>query len=155
MNIVQAVGLFLGIIAGAVLGAVLGSGHGTIAYVAAAVGGGFVGVIVGTLFGHLCCIGYSFARATARVYWEVLTGRRKLPVTSTKSERRHLLTFIGFVFLVSMAVLGGIYLFGSEAQRSRLLWVAVAICGTCIIGLVLLSAHHRHMPPREAHEKER
>ena len=154
MNIFQAAGLFLGIIGGAVAGAMLGSGHGTLGYVGGAVGGGFVGMIVGALAGHLFSIGYAFARAVAKIYWEVLTGRRKLPTTSTKSQRRHLFIFVGFVFVGSMVVLESIYLFGSEIQRSHLLWGAVAICGTCIVGVVLLGAHHRHMPPAKADDKD-
>jgi len=158
MNILQTVGFFLGIVGGTVAGAMLGSGHGTLGYIAGAVCGGFVGMVVGTLSGTLlwypCCIAYAFTRAAGKIYWQVLTGRRKLPTTSTKSERRHLFIFIGLVFVGSMMALGSVYLFGSETQRFRLLWIAVAICGTCIIGVALLATHHRRTVLRKAQDKD-
>jgi hypothetical protein len=158
MNVFQAVGLFLGIVAGAVVGAMLCSGRGTLACVGGATGGSFVGLIAGTLLVTLlwypCCLAYAFLRAVAQIYWELLTGRRKLPSSSTRSERRQLLIFIVLVFAVAMTVLAGVYLFGSDAQRARLLWAAVAIFTTCAVGLLILNVHHRRHPARGATGQE-
>ena len=154
MTISQALGSFLGLAGGAIFGALLFSGQGTFGYGGGAVGGGFAGMRLGVFVGHFCHVVYAFARAIAIVYWEVLTGRRKLPSTSTASERRHLTLFIGIVFAVSLAILGSYYLFGSVDQRTRTVWCAGGICLTYAIGHALLSAHYRHTPPADVTGEE-
>jgi len=157
MSTFEACGLFfgfLGIIGGAIVGATLCSAYGTFASIGGAVGGGFVGMIVGTLFGYVSLIAYAFARAVAKVYWEVLTGRLKFPSSSTKAERRYLFVFLSFVFVVSMIISVYLDYFGSKAQRSRSFGCAVAMVGTYVVGLLILHVHYRRHTAQKDHGKD-
>lgn len=128
------------------------SPYGTIAYVAGAALGGLGGMILGTVFAtilvRLCIVPYAFTRAVAKIYWELLSGRRKLPDSSTHAERRQLYAATIVVFAVAMMVLAGASLFGSEAQRSRAPATAVIASTTCVAGLFILKVHHRRHRPR-------
>jgi len=156
MKIFEAGG-FLGIIGGAVVGAILCRSHGTLAEVAGAVGGGIGGMVIGTLFGYVSCIVYAFARALAKIYWEVLTGRRKLPsISSTPvTHRRRLLAFIAIICIVAELLLATIYFVGSEAERSRVPIAAVCVFGVCLVGLLILVVrYHLHPFQKESGRHE-
>ncbi len=137
-------------IAGAVFGAMLASRRGTLAYVGAGLAGGLAGMLVGALLGQLAGIAYAFLRAAAKIYWELLTGRRKLPTDSTSSERHWVFVIIGSAFAIAVIIMAGVYFFGSEAQRARLFGCAAAITATCLLGVLILKAHHRRHPARKS-----
>lgn len=154
MNVLQAWGALLGIILGAIGGAMLASGRGAWAYAGGTVGGGLVGMLVGALLGEACWLAGAFLRAVGKIYWEVLTGRRKLPSNSTASERRYVFIFIGFALAVAVIIMIGVYFLGTDAQRSRLLTSGVGILATCVVGVLILRAHHRRHPPEKVDDEE-
>lgn len=158
MNRFQACGAALGLIIGAVLGALLCRTYGTLAHIGGAVTGGCAGMIVGALFVTILIpaslIPYAFVRAVATVYWELLTGRRKLPTSSTHAERRGLFVAIAMVFAAALAALAMMYLFGADTQRSNLLPAALGAFITCLLGVLVLKAHHRRHPARSNDEGE-
>jgi hypothetical protein len=162
MNAFQAWGLVVGLIIGAVEGGTLCRVYGTLACVGGAVAGGFGGMIAGmviaTILVRVCIVPYAFARVVARIYWELLTGRRKLPDRSTQAERRQLYIAIVIVFAAALAAMAATYLFGSDAQRSRVPPATLAALVTCVTGFLILRAHHRRHRTRsvnggkESHE---
>ena len=156
MTPVEAVAAILGVIGGAVAGAVFCRSHGMLAEVGGAIGGGVVGLFAGALLVFPIYMAYALARILAKIYWEVLTGRCKLPSMSstTKAQRRRLLGFIAVIFVVSEILLAGIYFFGSEAQRSRVVGVAVLIFGTCVVGLLSLVVQYRRHPAQKESGKD-
>jgi len=144
-------GGILGVIGGAVVGAVLCRSHGTLAEVGGAVGGGVAGLFTGVLLVFPISIAWGLARILARIYWEVLTGRRKLPSmrSQTKAHRRRVLGLIAGIFAVSAMVWAGIYFMGSDEQRSRVPRAAGWAFGISLIGLLALVVQYRRHPPQQ------
>ncbi len=99
-------------------------------------------------------LGCALLRAIGKIYWDVLTGRRKLPSSSTASERRYVFIFVGFALAVAVIIMVGVYFLGTDAQRSRLLMTALAILATCLVGVLILRAHHRRHPPGKVEDEE-
>jgi hypothetical protein len=144
-------GAIFGIIGGTVAGAVLCKSHGMLAEVGGAIGGGIVGLFVGALLVFPISMACALAWILAKIYWEVLTGRRKLPSvsSSTKSHRQRVLMLIAMILIVFSCVMGGIYFAGSDVQRSRVLALAMPAFGLSFIGLFILVATYRRYPARK------
>jgi hypothetical protein len=144
-------GAILGVIGGAVAGAVLCRSHGMLAEVGGAVGGGIVGLFAGTLLVFPICMAYALARILAKIYWEVLSGRRKLPSMSsgTKAHRWRVLVLIVTIIIASEILLAGIYFTGSDVQRSRVPKAAGWAFGIGLSGLLILMALYRRHPLQE------
>jgi hypothetical protein len=144
-------GAVLGFIGGAVAGAVLCKSHGVLAEVGGVVGGGIVGLFAGALLVFPIAMACGLAWILARIYWEVLTGRRKLPDISstTKPQRRRVIGIIMGVFVVSAIIFAAIYFKGSDAQRSRVFGAAGWAYGLSLIGLLILLVRYRRHPPRQ------
>jgi hypothetical protein len=149
-------GAILGVIGGAVAGAVLCRSHGMLAEVGGAIGGGVVGLFAGALLVFPISLAYGLARILAKIYWEVLTGRRKLPSMSsqTKAHRRRVLGFIVAVIIASEILLAVIYFTGSDAQRSRVVGAAEWAFGIGLIGLLILVVLYRRNPARKEGGKD-
>jgi hypothetical protein len=144
-------GAILGVIGGAVAGAVLCKSLGLLAEVGGAIGGGVVGLFAGALL----VFPISFAYGLARIYWEVLTGRRKLPSMSsqTKAHRRMMFKLMAVIFMVTAVLWTGLYFVEPDAVRSRLLGAVVPLLGTFFMGLLLLIVAYRRHPPRKDSEE--
>jgi hypothetical protein len=144
-------GAILGVIGGAVAGAVLCRSHGMLAEVGGVIGGGVVGLFTGALLVFpifMACALVGILAKISKIYWEVLTGRRKLPST-TKAQRRRVLGLIAAIFVVSEILLAGIYLTGSDKQRSRVPVAAGWAFGISLIGLLILVVHYRRHPAQK------
>ena len=141
-------GAILGVINGVVAGAVLCRSYGMLAEVGGVIGGGVVGLFTGALLVFPIFMACALVGILAKIYWEVLTGRRKLPST-TKAQRRRVLGLIAAIFIVSEILLAGIYLTGSDAQRSRVPVAAEWAFGISLIGLLILVVHYRRHPAQK------
>jgi hypothetical protein len=146
-------GAILGVIGGAVAGAVLCRSHGMLAEVGGAIGGGGVGLFAGALLVFPISMACALVWILAKIYWEVLTGRRKLPST-TKAQRRRVLVLIAVIFVVSEILLAGIYFTGSDTQRSRVPVAAGWAFGISLIGLLILVVHYRRHPAQKESGKD-
>lgn len=144
-------GAILGVIGGAVSGAMLCRSHGILAEVGGAIGGGIVGLFAGALLVFPISMACVLVGILAKIYWEVLTGRRKLPSVrnSTKSHRQRVLLLIAVILIVFSCIMGGIYFTDSDAQRSRVLALAVPAFGLSFIGLLILVATYRRYPAQK------
>jgi MFS family permease len=144
-------GAILGVIGGAVAGAVLCKSHGMLAEIGGAIGGGVVGLFAGALLVFPISFAYGLAMILARIYWEVLTGRRKLPSMSsqTKVHRRMMFKLMAVIFMVTAALWTGLYFAEPDAIRSRLLWAVAPLLGTFFIGLLILIVAYRRYPPQK------
>jgi len=140
-------GAILGTIGGAGTGTVLCKSHGILAAIGGAIGGGIVGLFAGALLVLSIWFACAFAWMLAKLYWEVLTGRRKLSnITKTpETHRRRLLGFIAVVCIVDEMILAGVYFAGTDAQRLLVPAAAVCVLGVGLIGLIILAVrYHRH-----------
>jgi hypothetical protein len=146
---------FAGFIGGAIVGAVLCKPYGMLAEAGGALGGSMAGLLAGTLLGISSVVIYAFARATAQIYWELLTGQRRLPSTSstTVAHRRRVLGFIAVILVASAVFWTGLYFATSEEQRLHILWFAALMFGLSAIGLFILMAAYRHYPARKEDTK--
>jgi len=144
-------GAILGVIGGAVAGALFCKSHGMLAEVGGAVGGGVVGLFAGAFLVFPISFVCALAGILAKIYWEVLTGRRKLPSVrnSTKPHRQRVLLLIAVILVVFSCIMGGIYFTGSDVQRSRVLTLAMPAFGLSFIGLLILVATYRRYPAQK------
>lgn len=136
-------GEFIGIISGGLAGALLCKPYGLLAETGGAIAGGIAGLFVG--------IGLAFVPILGKVYWEVLTGRRKLPSDDSTSvaHRRGMYKLIAAPFIVSVPLLVSLYFTGSDAVRARVLASILPLFGTTLIGLLFLMMTYRRHPPRK------
>jgi len=145
-------GAFVGVFGGAVAGAMLCRTHGVLAETGGAICGGIVGLFAGIGLGFVQPV----VKILARVYWEVLTGRRKLPsISSTpETQRRRLLGFVAMLCVVAELLLAVIYFAGTDAQQSRVLMAAVCVFGVCLIGWLILARQYRRHPVQKDGSKD-
>ncbi|MDB6016644.1 MAG: hypothetical protein JWR19_1133 [Pedosphaera sp.] len=148
-------GAFIGAIGGTVAGAVLCHSHGMLAEVGGAVGGGVIGLFVGYFATFPTFLLFALLYAIARIYWELLTGRRKLPGLSstTQSQRRRMILLITAILIISAAIWIGLYFTGSAALRARVPRFAALSLGLSFTGLFILLAMYRRHPARNVTDK--
>jgi hypothetical protein len=130
---------FLSFCGGAFAGAMLFGSHGWLAAVAGAAGMG-----LGVLF---CFV---FGRVLGLIYWEVLTGRRKLPKTrdGTPAQRKRTVKFLAAIFIVSSAIWAGLYFRAADAERARVVRLAELCFGACLVLVIALLTVWRWHPAR-------
>jgi hypothetical protein len=140
-------GAFIGIAGGTIAGAILCNSHGVPAEIAGAIAGGTIGFFAGIALVFLRAV----AGLLAKNFWEILTGRRKLPPISEtpESHRRRLLGFIIIICVLAELILAGIYFDGTPAQHSRAPFAAALIFAASVIALLLLTAFYRRHPAQK------
>jgi hypothetical protein len=141
----------LGFLVGVVAGAMLFRSHGWLAEAAAAGGAGAVGFIVAPTIVVGVLLFLAFAKVLGRIYWEVLTGRRKLPRTrdGTTAHRKRMLKLLGAIFIVAGAIWVGLYFRAPEFQRPRVLRLAGVCFGACLVLVMTLLAVWWRIPARK------
>ena len=140
----------LGLGGGAAAGAMLCRSHGRLAEVAGAVGAGIIGFVFGPGIALAAVIFWVFARILAKIYWEVLTGRRKLPRVrdGTTAHRKRMLKVLATIFIVSGVIWIGLYFRASVAERPRVLRLAGVCFGACLVLVMTLLAVWWRIPAR-------
>jgi Na+/proline symporter len=127
-----------------------------LAEVGGAIGGGVVGLFAGALLVFPISMACALIGILAKIYWEVLTGRRKLPSMSsqTKAHRRMMFKLMAVIFMVTAALWASLYFAGPDAVRSRLLLAVAPLLGTFFIGLLILIVAYRRHPAQEESNKD-